>query len=489
MTDRSESFRIILKASSIIGGASTFNMLVAIVKVKGLAVLLGPTGIGLMGLYQNIMSLASTLAGCGINSSGIRQLAGSRDDVTSFVIVRRALWSLNLGLGLAGMCILWVVRESIACWVFGDIDHASEVGWLGLGVLFTLIAGSQTAQLQGLRRIADLALVSTISAFIGAVVGLSLVYWLGEKGVLWFVLTAPVVSTLVAAYCAARLSKKEISYNWQAICCQGQEMLKLGIPIMLAGLLALATQLSARSIILHELGLNAAGYFQAAWAISMTYIGFVLSAMGADYYPRLTSIINDYSLARNLVNEQSEVALLLAGPVLLVMCTFAPWVIYLLYDSTFAQVAEVLRWQILGDILKVSSWPMGFILLAQGRGRLFIATEIIWSVSYLSIIILGIEKWGLVIVGVGFWIAYLILFVVLTCAGFRLIGFRLAQRSWLLTLLLMIACCLIIFAAERSVEAGYTIGLIVTLTMSIYSLYRLDSMVDLRGWLSQRIKG
>jgi PST family polysaccharide transporter len=32
----------------------------------------------------------------------------------------------------------------------------------------------------------------------------------------------------------------------------------------------------------------------------------------------------------------------------------------------------VLRWQILGDILKVASWPMSFILLAQGRGAFYI---------------------------------------------------------------------------------------------------------------------
>ena len=58
------SHRQIFRSSAIIGGASVINMVIGMVKVKVLAVLLGPAGIGLMGLYQNIMSMAATLAGC-----------------------------------------------------------------------------------------------------------------------------------------------------------------------------------------------------------------------------------------------------------------------------------------------------------------------------------------------------------------------------------------------------------------------------------------
>lgn len=477
------SYRRILKTTSIIGGASAINIVIGIIKVKVLAVLLGPAGVGLMGLYQNIMNMASTLAGCGIGGSGVRQLAASAGEASTLAIVRRTLWLANLILGFAGMVLLWTLREPVAHWVFGDIAHAEEVGWLGLGVLLTLIAGSQTALLQGLRRIGDLARVSIISAFFGALVGILLVCWLGEDGILWFVLTAPAVSILVAGYYAAHLPRPQAAHDWQAISQQWQAMLKLGIPLMAAGLLTLATQLAARSIILRELGLDASGYFQVAWAISMTYIGFVLGAMGADYYPRLTAAINDHQQARKLVNEQSEMALLLAGPVLLAMITLAPWVIHLLYAASFAPATEVLRWQVLGDIFKVASWPMGFILLAMGRGGIFIGTEFTWNVVYLGAIFLGIQQYGLVMAGVGFWIAYLILYGVNVMIAARLIAFKPARRNWLATLLLLIAGGLIMSLASQSSGMGYAVGLLVTLVTGTYSLRRLDGLVDMRGWL------
>ncbi|MFN3592652.1 MAG: hypothetical protein ACK4TG_10750, partial [Thermaurantiacus sp.] len=54
------SYRTVLRASSLIGGASAGNVLAGIVKMKVAAVLLGPAGVGLVGLYQSIMQTAAT---------------------------------------------------------------------------------------------------------------------------------------------------------------------------------------------------------------------------------------------------------------------------------------------------------------------------------------------------------------------------------------------------------------------------------------------
>lgn len=489
MNDRTTSHRHILKASSIIGGASVINMVIGIAKVKMLAILLGPAGVGLMGLYQNIMGMAATLAGCGIGTSGVRQLAASAGEASTLALVRRTLWLPNLILGLTGIAMLWLLRDQVSNWVFADATHAGEVGWLGLGVLLTLIAGSQTALLQGMRRIGDLARVSIISAFFGAILGIALVYWLGESGVLWFVLTAPIVSILVAGFYANRLPKPESSHDWQVISQQWKAMLKLGIPLMATGLLTLGTQLAARTLIVRELRLDASGYFQAAWAISMTYIGFVLSAMGSDFYPRLTAAIKDHPQARRLVNDQSEMALLLAGPVLLAMVTLAPWIINLPYSTSFAPATDVLRWQVLGDILKVASWPMGFILLAQGQGGLFIGVELVWNVAYLGAISIALQQHGLVIAGVGFWISYMLLLGVKQFVAYKLIGLKPARRTLLNTLLLSATGGLVIFLDARSANLGHGFGLLATLVVSAHSLRRLDHLVNVRGWLKRKFAG
>ena len=313
-----------------------------------------------------------------------------------------------------------------------------------------------------------------------------MVYLLGENGVIWFVLSAPAASVFIAGYYAAKLPRPQTAYEWLAIQQECRAMLKLGMPLMAAGLLTLATQLAVRSIILGDLGLDASGCFQAAWAISMTYIGLVLGAMSTDYFPRLTEAIDDHKLATVLVNEQAEMALLLAGPVLLAMITLAPWVIHVLYAESFSPATEVLRWQVLGDILKVSTWPLGFIVLAMGRGGVFIGTQFIWNAIYLGAIVIGINKWGLVISGMGFWLAYLVQYAVVMAVAIYLIGFRPARRNLLSTLLLLLASALTIFLAAQSPITGYAIGISAALLSSVYSLRRLNILLDLRGWWQLR---
>src|SRR5262245_23897861 len=55
----------ILKSSVLIGGSSVLNIGIGIVRTKAMAVLLGPAGFGLMGLYGSIADLAVSIAGMG----------------------------------------------------------------------------------------------------------------------------------------------------------------------------------------------------------------------------------------------------------------------------------------------------------------------------------------------------------------------------------------------------------------------------------------
>ncbi len=464
-------------------------MIVGIINVKVVAVLLGPVGVGLVGLYGSIVGVASTLAGCGLSRSGVRQLAATAGEIETLAIVRRALWLGCMFLGIFGMAIFWLLSDPIAQWVLGSVEHTNDVGWLSLGVFFILIAGSQTALLQGLRRIGDIARVSIISAIAGSAVGITAVYLLREGGVVWFVLTGPAVSIFVARYFADRLPRSNSPYDWPAIQQQWLVMLKMGLPLMAATLTTVVTQLIVRAIIVRELGLDAGGYFQAAWAISMTYTGFVLGAMSTEYYPRLTHAINNHEQARKLVNEQAEMALLMAGPALMLMVTLAPWVIRLLYSDSFGPAAAVLRWQIVGDVLKVASFPMGFILAASGRSSLTFLAEACWSIIYIAFVSIGIPVLGIVSSGVGFLLAYLALYIFVSVAAWKLIGYRPSNRIFAYVTVLAVFSFLVVLGSNYLLPHIYVpLGLLATTIITCYSLVRLDGVLDLRRLLREKLR-
>lgn len=66
------SYRRILGTTLIMGGTSVVNTLIGMVRTKVLALMLGPSGLGLVGIYGTITGLFGTVTGMGIGESGVR---------------------------------------------------------------------------------------------------------------------------------------------------------------------------------------------------------------------------------------------------------------------------------------------------------------------------------------------------------------------------------------------------------------------------------
>ncbi|MDR3368607.1 O-antigen translocase [Rhodoferax sp.] len=483
MNDKAASYRRILKSSSIIGGASVINILIGLVRTKLVAVLLGPTGIGLVSLYTGLMTTASAVATMGMGTIGTRQIAQAlgQDDERTLAVVRRAMFWGALLLASAGSLVVWSLRELLAIKVLGSAAHATLVGWLSLGVALSVAGASQGALIQGMRRIGDMARLSVYGSVLNTVLGVALLWQWGQAGLVAYVLIGPLSSFALGHWYVSRLPKveanpvaiKEMARQWQTL-------LRLGIPFMGAGLVGALVQLWVRVEVGNTLGAESLGHFQAAWAISMQYIGFVLGAMGADYYPRLTSVIHDHKAATRLVNEQTEIALLLSAPVFIAMIGLTPWVIHLLYSDAFTPAVEVLRWQILGDVLKVASWPLGFVILAAGAGKTFFMTETIALMVMGGLIAWLVSSVGLKITGIAFLTSYAVLLPLVYWLARRRIDF-----AWTETVVKLLVVTFMLSATVAYISTVYWWSTLVTVVLSAafaaYTLGRLAHMSNLGG--------
>ena len=115
----------ILKSSALIGGSQVLNIGIGIVRTKVFAVLLGPAGFGLMGLYGSIVDLAQSIAGMGVNSSGVRQIAesvgtGDEERIARTVVVLR---KTSIALGLLGAIFLVIFSKQVSNITFGSYQH------------------------------------------------------------------------------------------------------------------------------------------------------------------------------------------------------------------------------------------------------------------------------------------------------------------------------------------------------------------------------
>lgn len=393
--------------------------------MKVAALILGPAGIGLVGIFHNLIQLVATLASFGIGNVSTRQIAASIDDPEDHSRVRRAMAIAAAVLGFLACAILFIAREPVARLVLDNPGWSKEVGWLSIGAALLTLSIAQNGLLTGLHRLGDLARVSVFSALAGTAAGIAILLAWREQGLLAFVLVSPLVTTLVGLWFIRR-APRPVERDWRLsdLVPEWKVLLRLGLAFTLAAMVTTGSQLAVRSVVQHGLGTEALGYAQAAWTISLNYIGFVLTGMAIDYFPRLSMAMKDPAEARKVVGHQVEVVLLLAGPVLVGTVALAPWLLSIMFSPRFAPAIELLRWQILGDFLKLPVWAIGFVMLAGGLGRTFVVTEAMNGAILVGATYLLLPYLGLAAPGAGYLLGYAVYLPVVMLIARRTIGYR-----------------------------------------------------------------
>lgn len=474
------SYGQILKSSSIVGGSQGVRIAITMVQVKILAVLLGPMGIGLVGLYQSAMGIAGTIFGMGIGASGVREVSKAAASGNQLKIARTiaTLRRVAVIFGALGMAVVFLFRNAISQVTFGNIDHADAFAILSVTLLFASVTSGQTALVQGMRRIGDLAKLSMLGAFWGLVFGVPVIYFWRQDGIAPYLVAVSVTAILSSWWYARKIPVHKVSSSPMEIIKQARGLISLGMMLMFSGLMSSLVFYLIRVMVVRQFGVEAAGLYHAAAQLSNVYIGFILAAMGMDFYPRLTAAAEDNSGCNRLVNEQAEIGLLMAAPGLLATLTFAPLVLAIFYSSKFSPAYDILQWQILGTFLRVVSWPLGFTLLAKGRGKLYFITQLSANTVHIAFFWAGIHLFGLEGAGIAFFGLYVFYLILMMAVVKKLTGF-----TWSINVLhfavVIIPAAFTTHLIPRFLPRAWAMaaGVILTLAMGLYCLWKLHGLV------------
>lgn len=480
-TAEKHSYGQILKSSVLVGGSSFLNIAIGILRTKAMAMLLGPSGFGLFGLYGSVADLTQTVAELGVNSSGVRQIAESVGTGDSTRIARTVaiLRRTSIILGIFGAAFLLLFSRQVSKLTFGSTKEAVSVSLLSIVVLFRLISAGQGALIQGMRRIADLAKMSVLGAVFGVFTSIPLVYFFRERGVVPSLISVAAMTILTSWWYSRKIAVQRISVNFSQMREETWELLKLGSAFMASGFMTMGVAYFVRITVLRTVGFEATGLYQSAWNLGGFYVGIILQAMGADFYPRLTASISDHEKANRLVNEQTIVGLLIAVPGVLATLTFAPLVISVFYSAKFGAAVGVLRWICLGAILQVITWPMGFLAIAKGRQGIFFVSELAWTMVAVALALFCVHYWGLKGAGIAFFGSYVFHAVLTYPIARYLTGFRWSSENDRIGIAFML---LVVFVfAGFSVLPIYwatSIGAVAALASALYSLSLLTKLAS-----------
>ena len=484
------SYRQIIKATSLFGGVEVVKILIKIIQSKVMAVLLGPAGIGVFTLLQSSSRFVEALTNFGLKTSSVRSIAsvnetGNNERTAVIVtVLHRLVWIT----GILGAITIIILSPWLSKITFGNSEYTLAFIWISITLLFNQISSGQLVILQGLRKIKYLANANLTGAFLGLIISLPLYYLFEVDGIVPAIIFTSLANMFRSWYFAAKVKLVKVNVDIKTTIIEGKEMLILGFVLSISGLISLGASFLLRIFISNTGGVDQVGLYGAGFMIINTYVGLVFSAMGTDYFPRLSSIASDNFKARQTINQQAEISILILAPILIVFLIFINWVVILLYSKEFIEVSGMIQWAAIGMFFKAASWSIAFIFLAKGTARIFFWNELITNIYLLAFNILGYKYGGLEGLGISFLISYafyLIQVFVIAKIKYKFSFNRGFIKIFLFQLLLGVFG--LIISKFINSYYSYLIGSILILVSGIYSIYELNKRLDFKSLINKKI--
>lgn len=480
----------VLKYTGIFGGVQGLNVIVSLVRNKFVALLLGPSGMGLVSLFNTTVTFISQSTHFGISMSAVRHLSNHPDDddhpqIQHFVKVVRA-WSMLTA--LLGMLVCITIGPFLSSATFAWGDHSLHFILLSPAVAMIAITGGETAILKGRRRLKSLALVQVGSVLAALITSVPVYYLFGEAGIVPVIVLMAFVTMLLTLRESYRLYPLQLR-GAKGVLGDGMEMIRLGVAFTLAGIIGSSAEMFIRSWLNVTGDLDVLGFYNVGYMITITYAGMVFSAMESDYFPRLSGVQHDIAATNECVNRQMEVSLLLLSPMLAALIVFLPLLVPLLFSPKFLPVTGMAQVAALAMYMKVLTLPVAYITLARGRSLAYLFLESSYFVAFVLLIMFGYEHWGLIGTGIAITLAHLFEYLLVNSFAYKKYGYRFSATVYgyaIVQLSLGILAYLLTLIIDGILYWG--IGLIIVLISFCLSLHVLRRKTHLWQALTRRFR-
>lgn len=443
-----------MKAMGLFGGVQVMGILCSIVRTKLVAMWIGPVGIGLFGLFNNALEMISTGTNLGIRSSSVRDISQAHDSTTPGLVAKMVAvvrkWSLWLG--LFGALVTLMLAPLLSELTFGGQSHLWGFVALSVAVLLGAITNGEYAVLQGSARLKRLASVTLWGTLTGLAVSIPLFYLLRERSILPSILAYAMALAAFAwlfrnkEYAKPQLSRRE-TFD------MGKGFVKLGIFMTLGNFASILASYAFNAWLNMNAGTEAVGFYQAGYTLINKYTGLILTALGMEYYPRLSKVANSRLRLRAFVSQEINVAIAVMAPVVALFILLRELVVWILYTPEFNVILTFVSWGMIGTVLRTLSWCLAFTILAKGDGKTYLWTEVASAVINLVLNIVFYRWWGLTGLGIAFLVSYLLYTAIVAVVYFKM--YRLSvSRGCLVNLLWTLAVAsVVMWAMEHDVLA------------------------------------
>lgn len=418
----------VFKAIGIFGSAEGLAMVCSVVRTKLVALWIGAAGVGLFGLFNSVVEMLGALTQSGVRNSAVREIAAANDydkKVNAAVSGRRL--GIRLGILIGTACALLSPLFSLIS--FGGYGYWWAFAWLGIALLINSITAIESGILQGFNRLQGIAKASVSGSLLALTVSVPILYIWRMDGIVPVILAYSVC--IGGAYWWQRVrgikAKKELSSHNKPMM---GIMLRFGIYLTVSGFVLWIVNYILLSVVNNMGGEADMGYYQCGYTLIIRYMGVVFSAIGMEFFPRLSSAVGK-GMSRGFpyVNHEIFVVLNIVVPMGAVLAALAPFVIRLLYSASFLAAVPFVVFALVSCGFRCASWCIGFMIVAKGDGKLYMWVEAISGLCCLIFSLSGYMLFGIAGLGYAYILWYAVYLMMVYAVCYRKYGYRIGIKT------------------------------------------------------------
>jgi PST family polysaccharide transporter len=396
----------LVKTSLLNGIAVVVKVASALVLNKIFAVYVGPAGYAVIGQFQNAVSIIVSLAG-GVVATGVTKVTAQHfDDEAKQHAVWQTAIRFSFGASIIAAIPLLLIGDRLAQWLLHRADISSVFIWLALTLPAMAANNLLLAIVNGKKEAGIYVTVNIIGSLISMLITGLLAFNLGLYGALVAFAINPAIVLLATAAIVARREWFKPKFLWGQMNRPAlRELSGFGLMALTSALTVPVTFMLIRDHLATSLGLTAAGYWQASWKISEIYLMLVTTTLSVYYLPRLAEIRTALELKNEIIKVYRFVMpIVTVGAATIYL--LRDFIIHTLFTPDFLPMRELFPWQLAGDVIKIGSWILGYILVGRAMVKFFVMAEIAFSITFIFMCWLFVGIFGLIGVTMAYAINY-----------------------------------------------------------------------------------
>lgn len=402
-----------VKVFSLTSISTLVKMATGFVTIKFVAILVGPSGVAMLGQLQNFTQLTLLFSTGGINNGVTKYVSENKDDKNTIISVLSTSSWITLFLSIISGLILVILSKTISLVIFKDTKFSFVFIIFGFTVFLYAFNSLFLSILNGFKEFKKFVSISISSSIIGLLFTVFLVYFWNINGALIAVVTYQSVVVLITTMMLIKTHWFKISYLFNRF---SKNVLKnlssYTLMAFVSASLVPLNQLIIRSYITNNLGINYAGIWEGMNRLSQIYLTVFSSSLMIFYLPRLSELKDTDLIRKEIINTFKFLF-----PILLILTItiFATkgLIIKILFSKSFLEMKSLFLYQLIGDLFKIMSWILSINMIAKAMSKTFIIIEILFSASIVGFSMLFVNQYGIIGATFAYMLNYILYFLTL----------------------------------------------------------------------------